>query len=110
MSIKSLRTMSSLKKSLVLVATLLAGTAAIAIGTARPGFAQITDPVAFCNASGLNVIIGTPNNDTLTGTNGPDCIAGLGGQDTINGLGGDDILLGGEGNDVINGGDGNDTV
>src|SRR6188768_4497144 len=70
----------------------------------------ITDPVAFCNASGLNVIIGSPNNDTLTGTNGPDCIAGLGGQDTINGLGGDDILLGGEGNDVINGGDGNDTV
>ena len=70
---KSLRSISGMKKALVLVATLLAGTAAIAVGTARLGFAQAIDPIAFCNASGLNVIIGTPNNDTLNGTPAADC-------------------------------------
>jgi len=59
---------------------------------------------------GTNIIVGTPNNDTLTGTAGADCILGLGGQDTINGLGGDDFIAGGDGNDVISGGSGNDTV
>src|SRR5687767_1427355 len=44
------------------------------------------DPVADCQASGLNVIIGTSNNDVLNGTAAADCIVGLGGQDTINGL------------------------
>src|SRR5262245_31272157 len=70
--------------------------------------AETFDPIAFCNASGLNVIIGTPNNDVINGTAGADCIVGLGGQDTINGLGGDDTIFGGDGNDVIDGGDGND--
>ena len=59
-----------------------------------------SDPVAFCRASGLHVIIGTSNNDVLTGTSGADCIVGLGGQDTINGLGGNDIIFGGDGDDV----------
>src|SRR6188768_1731997 len=48
------------------------------------------DPVAFCKSSGLNVIIGTQSNDTLTGTAAADCIVGLGSQDTINGLAGND--------------------
>ena len=30
--------------------------------------AQVADPIAFCNASGLNVIIGTPNDDAINGT------------------------------------------
>jgi Ca2+-binding RTX toxin-like protein len=68
------------------------------------------DPVAFCKASGLNVIIGTQSNDTITGTAAADCIVGLGGQDTINAGGGDDIVFAGEGEDVVNGGDGNDTI
>jgi RTX calcium-binding nonapeptide repeat (4 copies)/PQQ-like domain len=72
--------------------------------------ASVTDPVAFCRASGLNVIIGTSNNDTLNGTSRADCIVGLGGQDTINGLGGNDIIFGGDGDDVINGGDGDDII
>lgn len=59
---------------------------------------------------GTNVIVGTPNNDTINGTAGADCILGLGGQDTINGLGGDDFIAGGDGNDIISGGSGNDTV
>ena len=36
------------------------------------------DPVAFCRSSGLNVIIGTSNNDVLNGTAVADCIVGLG--------------------------------
>src|SRR5688572_32851996 len=74
--------------------------------------AALTDAEAIqrCNESGLNVIIGTPNNDTLTGTAAGDCIAALGGQDTVNALGGNDLVFGGAGNDVINGGDGNDGV
>src|SRR5689334_4604407 len=31
-----------------------------------PTEAQVNDPIAFCRASGLNVIIGTPNDDVLT--------------------------------------------
>jgi hypothetical protein len=66
--------------------------------------------IDFCNASGLNVIVGTAGNDTLTGTAGADCIVGLGGQDTINAGGGDDIVFGGDGDDVIVAGAGNDRV
>src|SRR3954470_18181242 len=69
-----------------------------------------TDPVAFCRASGLNVIIGNSNNNVLDGSNGADCIVGLGGQDTINGNGGNDIIFGGDGDDIINGGAGDDTI
>ena len=57
--------------------------------TASPG-----DPVAFCRSSGLNVIIGTSNNDVINGTAGADCIVALGGQDSINGMGGNDIIFG----------------
>lgn len=68
------------------------------------------DPVAFCQQSGMNVIIGTANNDTLTGTSGADCIVGLGGQDTINAGAGNDVVFGGDGNDTVNGGTGNDAI
>ena len=43
------------------------------------------DPVAACKASGLNVIIGTTNDDVINGTEQADCIAARGGQDRING-------------------------
>ncbi len=68
------------------------------------------DPVAFCRASGLNVIIGDASANVITGTPGADCIAGLGGNDTINGNGGDDVIFGGDGDDVINGGNGDDQI
>jgi Ca2+-binding RTX toxin-like protein len=68
------------------------------------------DPVAFCQQSGMNVIIGTSNNDNLTGTAGADCIVALGGQDTVNAGGGNDVVFGGDGNDTLNGGSGNDAI
>jgi Ca2+-binding RTX toxin-like protein len=68
------------------------------------------DPVAFCRASGLHVIIGTSNNDTLNGTAAADCIVGLGGQDIINGNAGNDQIAGEDGDDVLAGDAGNDTI
>ena len=68
------------------------------------------DPVAFCQQSGMNVIIGTSNNDNITGTSGNDCIVAQGGQDTINAGSGNDIVFGGTGNDTVNAGTGNDVV
>ncbi len=72
--------------------------------------ASPADPVAFCRASGLHVIIGTSNDDVINGTAAADCIVGLGGQDRINGLGGNDIIFGGDGDDRLDGGDGNDSL
>jgi Ca2+-binding RTX toxin-like protein len=67
--------------------------------------------------STLNVITGTPGNDSgqagqspvLNGTAQDDLILGLAGNDVLNGNAGNDILLGGAGNDTLNGGAGNDT-
>jgi len=78
--------------------------------TSAEALSSPPNPVAFCQASGLHVIIGTPSNDVITGTAAADCIVGLGGQDTINAGGGDDIVFAGEGEDVVNGGDGNDQI
>ena len=41
--------------------------------------ASPSNPVAFCQTSGLHVIIGTSNNDVINGTAAADCIVGLGG-------------------------------
>ena len=43
----------------------------------------------------LGIIVGTPNNDTLTGTAQDDLILGLAGADVLNGGAGNDILVGG---------------
>lgn len=72
-------------------------------------FTELGDDVSCC-PTGSNVIVGTPNNDTLNGTSNADCIIGRGGQDTIRGNGGNDAISGGEGNDDLRGGDGNDWV
>jgi Ca2+-binding RTX toxin-like protein len=60
-----------------------------------------TSQVATTTLSFINIIDGTPGNDTLIGT------AGI---DRINGFAGDDFLDGKEGNDTINGGIGSDNV
>lgn len=58
----------------------------------------------------INVINGTPGNDTLLGTPGDDQINGFGGNDLLVGFAGNDILNGGDGIDVLLGGLGNDTL
>ena len=70
--------------------------------------------VQFADGAALNVIVGTPGNDTgataLNGTSNDDLILGLAGNDTLNGFDGNDVLIGGAGGDVLNGGAGNDIL
>jgi Ca2+-binding RTX toxin-like protein len=82
----------------------------VVLGRSAALQATPADPVAFCLASGLNVIIGDAGPNTLVGTTGADCIVGLGGADNIRGNGGNDIIFGGDGDDTIVGGNGNDLI
>ena len=59
--------------------------------------------------AGIENIIGSQGNDTITFNGGVNVIDGKGGADTINAGGGNDIVTGGAGNDVMNGG-GNDDI
>ena len=60
--------------------------------------------------SGIEVILGSEFNDTLSGTSTGNRLSGAGGNDTLYGLGGNDTLDGGAGNDSILGGDGHDAI
>jgi Ca2+-binding RTX toxin-like protein len=60
--------------------------------------------------AGIENVIGTDFNDTITGDKGNNRLEGRGGDDIINGGEGNDILLGGEGDDTINGNEGDDTL
>ena len=69
--------------------------------------------------SGIDGVIGSSFNDTLSGANGQSTspsdtyssfIDGGAGDDLIDGRAGDDTLLGGAGNDSLNGGTGNDSL
>jgi Ca2+-binding RTX toxin-like protein len=55
-------------------------------------------------------ITGDGNNNNLQGGLGADTISGLGGADTIDGGAGNDSLLGGAGNDSVSGAAGNDII
>ncbi|MCB2067090.1 MAG: M10 family metallopeptidase C-terminal domain-containing protein, partial [Erythrobacter sp.] len=72
-------------------------------GSATATVTVTVNPVA-------NVIMGTPNPDTLNGTNGVDQIYGLGSADVLNGRGGNDLLDGGNGDDTLDGGAGDDVM
>jgi hypothetical protein len=61
-----------------------------------------------CCPAGTNILLGTPEKDTLIGTHGSDCILGLAGDDNINGQEGDDFISGGDGDDNIVCGGGDD--
>ena len=56
------------------------------------------------------ILIGTPNDDSLTGGDGNDLLSGGKGNDSLLGGAGDDILKGDRGNDVLIGGIGNDAL
>ena len=59
--------------------------------------------------SGIENIIGSAFNDTLTGTTGANVMDGGAGNDSLSGLAGADTLVGGAGNDTLTGGAGNDS-
>ncbi|AVH72338.1 calcium-binding protein [Nostoc sp. 'Lobaria pulmonaria (5183) cyanobiont'] len=56
------------------------------------------------------IIIGTPNADTLYGANGDDVITSLGIDDIVSGRNGDDLISGGSGNDYLLGDAGKDII
>lgn len=61
--------------------------------------------------SGIDRLVGSSNNDTLTATGSRSIsLNGLEGDDVLNGGSGADILIGGEGNDTLNGHGGNDQI
>ncbi|MFJ7793487.1 retention module-containing protein [Pseudomonas sp. NPDC096950] len=59
--------------------------------------------------TGIENLVGSNFNDTLTGDNNNNVINGGLGNDTLNGGGGDDLLIGGLGNNTLTGGSGADT-
>lgn len=60
--------------------------------------------------SGIENVIGSTHDDTLTGDESVNILIGLDGNDRIDGGGGDDVLLGGAGDDTIIGGRGLDIL
>ena len=55
-----------------------------------------------CNGSNADeLIIGSPNNDTIQGKGGNDCIIGGGGNDDITGSQAKDVCIGGPGTDTF---------
>lgn len=74
------------------------------------GAKQVTPGQPFTGTAASEVIIGTPEQDTINGGAGDDAICGLGGGDTLRGEAGNDFLIGGDGDDELNGGAGNDVL
>ncbi|TFF41604.1 retention module-containing protein [Pseudomonas sp. RIT623] len=59
--------------------------------------------------SGIENLIGSDYNDTLTGNDADNLLNGGAGNDVLKGGAGNDILIGGPGNDTLSGGSGNDS-
>jgi hypothetical protein len=59
---------------------------------------------------GVEALIGSDFDDTLTGSVRRDLLFGDGGKDTVDGVDGDDELTGGPGDDLLRGGSGTDTL
>ncbi|WP_194787919.1 retention module-containing protein [Pseudomonas sp. UFMG81] len=58
--------------------------------------------------TGIENLIGSDYNDTLTGNDADNVLNGGAGNDVLKGGGGNDTLIGGPGNDTLTGGSGND--
>ncbi len=81
----------------------------IVVTVTDSGALTVTDQfIVDVSAGGL--IIGTPNQDTITGTNGVNEIYGRGDDDTIYGKNGNDTIYGEDGNDWIDGGYHRDSI
>ncbi|QYK40429.1 MAG: calcium-binding protein [Paracoccaceae bacterium] len=74
-------------------------------GASAPGGAASGDMLA-----GIEAVVGTVRDDTLTGDAAANALFGGGGNDLIEGGAGDDTLWGGAGNDTLSPGAGSDAV
>ncbi|MBX7249994.1 MAG: hypothetical protein K1X35_13240 [Caulobacteraceae bacterium] len=70
--------------------------------------AQNTVAAGLDTISGVEDVLGSAYNDTITGDAGANSLQGRGGNDTLNGGDGNDALVGGAGADTMNGGNGLD--
>lgn len=60
--------------------------------------------------SGIENLIGSQKNDSLSGNAGPNELYGASGDDTLSGAAGNDVLMGGAGDDLLQGGAGADYI
>ncbi len=60
--------------------------------------------------SGVEKVLGSKHDDTVTGTDGADRLYGYDGDDTLSGGAGNDRVVGGAGDDTLSGGAGRDTI
>ena len=70
--------------------------------------AQNTGGAGTDTLNGIENLIGSDYNDSLTGDGNANLLRGGLGNDALNGGGGNDVLIGGPGNNTLTGGDGND--
>jgi Ca2+-binding RTX toxin-like protein len=83
-------------------------TAGVTVGLSLPG-GQNTLGAGTDTLTGIENLIGSNFNDTLTGDNTNNTINGGLGNDILSGGSGDDLLIGGLGNNTLTGGAGGDT-
>ena len=84
-------------------------TAGVTVNLTLTGF-QNTVGAGSDELVGIEKLVGSNFNDTLTGDGGPNVLYGQGGNDVVSAGAGDDIVYGGTGNDTLNGGPGVDTL
>jgi Ca2+-binding RTX toxin-like protein len=75
-------------------------TAGVTVSLASQGSAQNTGGAGFDTLLGIENIIGSSHNDTLTGDGNANALSGGAGDDILDGAGGNDVLQGGDGLDT----------
>ena len=68
------------------------------------------DGLDYTGTSGMDIVPGTEDDDTISTLGGTDVVAGGGGDDDIDGGAGNDFLFGDSGDDTIEGGEGADVI
>jgi VCBS repeat-containing protein len=83
-------------------------TSGVNVSLLNPGVAQATGGSGSDTLVGIEDLIGSNFNDTLTGDGNANSLTGSTGNDSLNGGGGNDLLMGGVGDDAMAGGTGDD--
>jgi Ca2+-binding RTX toxin-like protein len=88
--------------------TFVEGTQGVTVNLAT---GTVTDSFGFKDTiTGVEIVVGTSFNDTMTGSAVADYLVGNGGDDKLSGGVGSDELYGGTGNDTLNGGADSDYI
>lgn len=90
--------------------TYYGATAGVVVNLSSAALTTGTHEAAGDTYSGIENVIGTDVNDTLTGDAADNVLRGNAGSDTISGGGGNDVIVGGDGDDLTNGDSGDDAI